>query len=395
VGALERYRRVLRAPHITRLWVCTTIARLPIGINSLAIVLSMRAQTGSFSAAGLAAGLHALAFALANPFQGRIIDRRGPRGAVPQLIAFHACTMVLFIVLLPVAPAGVLVVIAALAGLGQPAWSAILRAMWPRLLRSESLVTTAFALDSTLMELVFVAGPLLVAAAVAVASPQAALVASVALVVLGTTLLLASPAVRAWEPEIHDSRGPFGALVSPGLRTLVLASIPIGLAFGAFEISLPAFAEDHGNRGDAGVLIALWAVGSGVGGLAYGAREWHSSLVQRWLVLSPILAVALLVPVVSGSMVAMALLLLPAGALIAPTLATSSQLLGVLAPPGMSTEAYSWGPTALVIGVSAGNALGGAVIEGSGWAAAVVLAAAAAALGATIALGRRASLQPV
>jgi MFS family permease len=394
MGAVERYRRVLRAPHIGRLWVVTTIARMGIGINGLAIVLAMREETGSFAAAGAAAGVHALVLGLANPFQGRLFDRIGPRTAVPPLIAWHVVTMGLFIVLLPVAPTGVLIALAALSGFGQPPWSAILRAMWPRLLGNESMITTAFALDSTLIELVFVLGPLIVAGAVAVAAPQIALIIALVFITVGGAMVVASPAIRSWEPEEHHGRGIFGALASPGLLTVVLATIPVGLAFGAFEISLPAFAEDHAERSDAGVLIALWAVGSAIGGLAYGARDWASTLPHRWLVLTAALCLLLLAPVVAGSMPVMGLLVMPAGACIAPAIASANQLMGTLSPPGMTTEAYAWGPTALVAGFAGGSALGGSLIEAHDWRAAVLLAAGAAALGALVGFARRSTLRP-
>lgn len=394
MGALQRYRMVLRAPHVARLWAVTTIARLPIGINSLAMVLAMRAETGSFAAAGAAAGAHALTVGLSSPVQGRMVDRMSPRRAVPPLIAFHAVMMLLFVALLPSAPAGALIAVAALAGLGQPPWSSLLRAMWPRLLGDQALVTTAFALDSTIVELVFVLGPLFVAATVAVAAPQSALLASVAFVVVGTALLLASPAVRAWESEVHQARGPFGALASRGLLTVVLATVPVGIAFGAFEIALPAFADAHGSASDAGLLIAVWAIGSGVGGLVYGAVDSDRPLRDRWLLLSGLLGLALLPALLAPSTGVLIALLVPAGAFIAPAIAAGSQLMGMLAPPGMTTEAYAWGPTALVVGVAAGSATGGALAETYGWRAPVVLAAGMAIAGAAIGIGRRATLQP-
>ena len=302
--------------------------------------------------------------------------------------------MIAFIALLPTAPTGVLIALAALSGFGQPPWSAILRAMWPRLLGNESMITTAFALDSTLIELVFVVGPLIVAASVAVAAPQIALIVALVLIVVGAALVIASPAIRAWEPEEHHERGPFGALASPGLLTVVLATIPVGLSFGAFEISLPAFAEDHGSGGGAGVLIALWAVGSAIGGLAYGARDWGSPLTDRWLLLTGALCLLTLAPVVAGSVPVMALLVMPAGACIAPAIASANQLMGMLAPPGMATEAYAWGPTALVAGFAGGSALGGSLVEAHDWRAAIVLAAGAALLSALVGVARRGTLRP-
>jgi MFS family permease len=392
LSAVERYARVLRAPHVARLWAVTTLARMPIAINGLAIVLAMREETGSFAAAGVASGAHVLVVGLSNPVLGRFIDRLGPRKAVPPMIAWHVATMAAFVALLPTAPEELLVALAALAGLGQPSWSAMLRAMWPRLLGGEAMITTAFALDATLTEMIFVIGPLLVAVAVAIAEPQLALVAGLVLVTVGAALFVAQPAVRDWEAEDHGQRGWLGALASPGLLTVFLATIPIGLAFGAFEIALPAFADEHGAAGDAGILIALWAVGSALGGLAYGAREWVRPMPYRWIVLSAGLWPLLLAPVLSDSMVVMGLLVVPAGACIAPALATGAQLMGTLAPPGMSTEAYAWGTTAIVVGFAAGSAIGGALVEAADWQAPVLLATGSAAAGAAIAYTRRATL---
>lgn len=390
--ALERYRRVLRAPHVSGLWAATTLARLPIGINGLAIILAIRAQTGSFAAAGIAAGAHALTFGISSPAQGRYLDRHGPRRVLPPLIALHAVATLTFVALLGHTSAAVLVVLAALSGAGLPPWSSILRAMWPRLLGDAGLMATAFALDAAIVELVFIAGPLLVAVAVAIAGPSEALLASVALVVAGTALLVGSPAIRTWEPERHGGRGLFGALASPGLLTVFLATIPCGFAFGAMEIALPAFAVDHGAAGQAGLLIAVWSLGSALGAFVYGARLWPGPLAGLWLACTALLGVALLLPLTATSTALLIALLVPTGAFIAPSIAAGSQLMGMLAPPGMTTEAYAWGPTAIVVGAAAGSAVAGAVVEASGWRAAVAIGGATALAGAAIGLARRRTL---
>ena len=92
---------------------------------------------------------------------------------------------------------------------------------------------------------------------------------------------------------------------------------------------------------------------------------------------------------------AMALLVIPAGCLIAPLLATRNEIVGGVAPPGMRTEAYTWPITSFVGGIAAGAALSGALVEGPGWETAFVIAAAISAAGAVAAfLGRR-TLLPV
>lgn len=355
----------------------------------------MRHETGSFAAAGAAAGAFAAAVGLTAPILGRLLDRRGPRQAMPPLVAAHAAAMLAFVALLPTAPVGALVALAGLAGAFLPPLSAVMRAMWERLLGDDDMVTTAFALDAAIVEGVFIAGPLLVALTLTFAAAKVALVAAVVMSLAGTLAVVASPAVRGWETEHHEGRGLFGALRSPGLLTVVLSTIPIGLSFGAIEIALPAFAAHEHHPGQAGLLISMWGVGSLVGALVYGARTWRRDLAQRWVVLNALLALGTVLPIAAGSTAAMLALLVPCGAFIAPSLASGSQLMGLLAPPGMTTEAYSWGPTGLVVGIAAGNGVAGALAEATSWRAAIVFAAATAAAGALVAYARRRTLVPV
>jgi MFS family permease len=374
--------------------VATTVARLPIGINGLAYVLAIRHATGSYGTAGLAAGAYALVLGLSSPLQGRLIDRVGPSRVLLPMVAGHAAALIAFVALLGHVPNWVLIVLAGVSGLGLPPWSSIVRAMWPRLLGDPDLVSTAFALDGTLVEIVFIAGPLVVAIAVTVASAQAALLASAVLVLLGTARLVASPAVRAWEPEAHGVRSLFGAFASPGLLTVVLATLPLGFGFGSLEVALPAFATAHHHSGDAGLVLAVWSLGSATGGLVYGARTWRGDLPERWIALSAAAAAALLLPLAAPSIPSLVPLLLVTGAFIAPSIVSGAQLLGQLAPPSMSTEAYAWGSTAIVVGVSAGNAAAGALIEASGWRLAIAVAAGVGCLAVLIGRSRRRTLRP-
>ena len=383
---------MLGTPDVAALWVASTIARLPIGINGLAIVLAMRHETGSFAAAGGAAGAYALTLGVSSPVQGRLLDRLGPRRVLPPMVGAHALVLVVFVALLGHAPTAVLIVLAGVMGLGLPPWSSILRAMWPRLLVDDELVTTAFALDAAIVELVFVLGPLLVAVAVSVASARLALLLSAALALVGTAMLLGSAAVRAWESELGGGRDVFGALRSRGLLTVVIATLPIGFGLGAIEIALPAFATAHGTPGRAGLFIAVWAVGSGTGAILFGARIWHGPLARRWLTCSALLGGALLLPLAAPTALVLLVVLLPTGAFIGPTITSGSQLMGRLAPPGMSTEAYAWNTTAIVVGAAAGSAIAGALVQASGWQAAVAAAAATALAGAGLGFLRRGTL---
>jgi MFS family permease len=158
------------------------------------------------------------------------------------------------------------------------------------------------------------------------------------------------------------------------------------------EIALPAYARAQGHAGQAGLLISLWGVGSTAGALLYGARPWRRPLSHRWLVFTWLLAAGSVLPLAAGSTATMIALLVPCGAFIAPTIASGSQLMGILAPPGMTTEAYSWGPTAIVVGAAGGNAVAGGLVELANWRAAVLAATAMAAVGALVGYARRRTL---
>jgi MFS family permease len=377
------------------LYLSMLLARLPIGLNGLAILLFLREETGSFAVAGAASGGLALGMAFGSPLNGRLVDRYGAR-VLLGLSATHATG--LLALLGPGkagAPAGVLVAAAVLTGLQMPPVSNALRTLYPRLVGDE-LLRGAYALDSVLTESIFIAGPLLIAALVALIGPSAALVLSATAVLSGVTLFLAAmPSEEAGGLQAgRRASSRVGALRSRGIRTLLFSMLPVGFAFGTLEVALPAFADDHGRPELSGVLIAVWSVASAGGGLIYGARAGEMKLSRVHVSVALLLPVTFLPLALAGPVWTMALLVLPAGLGIAPLIASRNELAGLVAPADSETEAYAWPVTALVGGVSLGAAAAGAIVEASGWRTAVLCGAAAAGLGAAIAVARRGTLEP-
>jgi MFS family permease len=369
------------------------VARLPFGINGLALVLFLREQTGSFSVPGAVAGAVALGGGAGAPFMGRIVDRRGAGVLLPLAAANGAGVLALLALGSARAPAGVLVAVALATGVVYPPSPSVLRARFPELLRHQrQLVSPAYALDSVLLELTFVCAPLIVAVVIATLGPGAALVVSAVTVVTGVSAFV-------WALPNEDRAtaggnvGLLGALRAPGIHTLVLTMLPVGMAIGMLEVALPAFSDDQSQVGLAGLLLATWAIGSAVGGFVYGARARRSPLAVVHLRLTLLLPIAFVPLLFASSMTAMAVLLLPAGLFIAPILATRNELATEAAPPGTKTEALTWPLTALVGGVALGAALGGTLIDESGWRAAVLAAVLSAAFGAIVATSRRSTLR--
>jgi MFS family permease len=395
VTARARYGRILRTPHVLPLTASALVARLPIGIDSLAIVLFLRERTGSYAAAGLVSACFALGGGAGAPLSGRLIDRFGQREVLVPLALVHAVGLTLLVVLgLLDAPVALLVPAALIAGAAIPPISATMRPLWGPLLGDDAeLLPTAYALDSVIIEFVFVFGPLLTALATALLSPVAALAMAGALVVGGTLAFTSSPPSRAWRPEPSTGgKGWLGALRSPGLRTLVAVTLPLGFCFGAMEVTLPAFSEDMASRAWAGVLLSIWSLGSAMGGIAYGARAGSLPLGRTYIRLAAVLPLTFLPLAAAPSVWVMPALCLVAGVAIAPLLASGNQLAGDVAPAGALTEAYTWPITALVIGLSAGNAVAGVLVETADWRVSFLVGAVCAMLGGVLAFARRGTL---
>jgi predicted MFS family arabinose efflux permease len=393
------YARILRTPGVAIIVFATLIGRMPIGISGLAILLFVRDVTGSFASAGLCAGALALGSAIGAPLQGRLIDRRGVHMLLP-LAVMHAAGL---IVVLAAGEAGASTAVLAgaslVAGAATPPVSSVLRSRWPFLLGEQpELIPGAYALDSVMIELIFVTGPLVTTVVVATVGAQYALIVSAACALAGVLLLLGGlRGLPGPEPTSEGTRAlGLGALGAPGLRTLVLASLPVGFTLGTIEVVLPAFSAEEGSAELAGVLLAVWSGASGVAGLVWGAFGNRGPLIEAHLRLAWMLPLAIAPLLLATSPLTMAPLAILAGLPIAPLIASRNQLVERVALAGSSTEAFTWPLTALVAGVALGAATAGTVIEASSWAGGVVAAIGVGLMGAAVLVARRATLaEPV
>jgi MFS family permease len=389
------YGRILRVPGVAVLIAAATLTRLPFAINGLAVILFMRDATGSFATAGLVAGSLALGAGMGAPFAARLVDRRGAVWLLPLAIVHGTAILALWGLGEIDAAAIALVATALVAGASFPPSGAVLRSRWPELLAGDpELVRGAYAFDSVTIEISFVSGPLITGALVALAEPQAAMALSSVLVVAGTLLFLSRlPDARRAIPASEHTAG-LGPLRSPAIRLIALTSVPVGFCIGSVEVVIPAFSEEAGDAALAGVLLSVWSLASGVGGLIFGARHSRRELLDSFLLIGLLFPLATLPMVVAGSPVTMALFVAISGAPIAPLIATRNELISQVAPQGTGTEAFTWLMTALIAGLSLGTAVAGAVVESNGWPEAVLIGVAVATVGAIMTFARRGSLRP-
>ena len=252
--SLAPFQSLLRLPGIPRLVVSSLVGRVPASMGPLSVVLLVQSVTGSYAHAGSAAGVFAIATAVASPLLGRLIDQVGQTRVLMSCGTLFAAA---FATLAVIAWRGVNMMLVlgcvALAGLATPL-APSMRTLWSAKLDGPTL-QTAYALESTMQEVIFITGPLLVALLVTTISPAAAVLAAAGLAFVGTVGFATSPASRAWraQPRTRDWAGP---LRDRGVRTLVAVMVLLAVAFGLLQVAIAAFAARNGAPGAAGVLLA-------------------------------------------------------------------------------------------------------------------------------------------
>jgi predicted MFS family arabinose efflux permease len=240
-------------------------------------------------------------------------------------------------------------------------------------------------------ELIFVIGPPLVALLAAVLSPAAAVLGTATLLLVGVGVFAATPVSRAWRPERRAADWA-GALRSPGIRAVLATIVLLASAFGTVEVTVVAGAEQLGSRALAGPLLALWALGSMVGGLAFGSRASDRGPEQRMIGLLALVVAGIALLAVAGGLAQLGAGMILAGLGIAPAIACLYLLVDRLAPAGTVTEAFTWVTTAFATGFAAGNALGGSLVHRVGTDRAFLVAAAGVAAATLLARLRRDAL---
>jgi len=376
-------------------FAASIVARLPLAMLTIGMLVHVQHVTGSFAAAGLVSGTLAVAQGAGGPALGRLVDRRGQTAVLLATALVSGAGLMTTAVLSTGAPLPALIALAAVIGFATPPVGPCMRALLPGMVADADEQRGAYAVDSAAVELTWVSGPPLVLVAGTLLSTGAALIVAGAILALSTALFAASPVSRAWRPRPASTDERTGALCSSGVRTLVLALGGAGLLFGATEVAVTAAADSLGGTAAAGPLLGLWGAGSLLGGVvvarAGGGARTGTGLAA---LLAALAASHLALAAVTESVVALGAVIVVAGSMIAPTCGSAYAMVDAAAPAGTTTEAFAWLATAIAIGTSAGAAAAGAVAEASGPAPTFVLAAAAGGIGAALTVVRARTLPP-
>jgi len=375
VTALRQYLGVWNLPGARVLLIVGVLARLGIGMTPLALLLLVQDATGRYAAAGVAGGIFALAGAALSPVAGRIADRVGPSPVLLITAVLHPLGLAAVLVAGAGGAAALpwMFAASAFAGATYPPLTAAIRRAWTDMTEvgsgQHALRQAAMAAETSLFELVFVLGPLLVAAFVVVThDARAALIFAAAATLIGTAVIARLPVMRGrTRHPVESAAKGLGPLRVGGFPALLVCVAALGTAFGAAGVIVPAYAEQHGG-GDSlgGVLLGVWAVGSAIGGIWFGTRRRGMALTRQFAWLLAAVGTSFLVLAFMPTPLHLGVALVVGGATIAPALTVENNLVGRIAPAAMLNEAYTWVVTVSVGGSAAGGAVAGAIVDRPG-----------------------------
>jgi MFS family permease len=243
-----------------------------------------------------------------------------------------------------------------IAGISWPPIQPAVRTIYPKMVNSKQL-TPLFSLDASAQEIIWIAGPVVVTFVGTQVSTVAGVLLSVVFLVGGGAWFVLSPEVG--RVRIPRSRRRLGAVLT---RPSVLIVTAVGfLVVGSCAAIEAGVVATFGEEGiESGIILAIWAVSSLLGGLLFGhlpIGPW--ALARRVLVIFVGVALAIF----AFEFWSLALTLVIAGICLAPALAVMFSAVSASVKFSDTAEAYGWVGTGQLIGAAAGSAIAGFLID--------------------------------
>jgi MFS family permease len=374
---VQGYRTVLGIRDARRVLVLGLVVRIPLWAANVVLVLHVVSHLHrSYGQAGFLSGVATVALAVSAPWRGRRLDRVGLRRAVaPSIAVLAACWSIA-----PFVGYWPLLVLGAFGDLfAIPSFTIVRQSLLHNV--PEGQRTAALSIDSVGTEISFMIGPPVgVLLATAVPTPWALFGCQFASIAGGVLIWLADPALRPESSEPH-ARVARRRWLTPTVIAVLAASMAATIVLTGTDVGVVAALRHMHHQSWIGWALAIWGLGSAIGGFVYGAL--HRTVPA--VVLLGLLAATTMPVGLSPNPGVLAALLLVTGFFCAPTITATVDALSRLVPAHIRGEALGWHGSALTAGGALGAPLAGIAIDRYGWPAGFV-AAGAAGLAAAIGL---------
>ncbi|WP_353828992.1 MFS transporter [Agromyces sp. SYSU T0242] len=378
---MASYSDLLKTPGVARIIAAQLTARFPSGMLSLAFLLHIEQQTGSYGAAGLVLAATSTGQAVAGPLTSRLMGRFGMRPVLVTTLVVCTASVIAIGVLALTVPLYML--LGLVCGLATPPVQPAVRTIYPKMVNSRQL-TPLFSLDASAQEIIWVVGPVVTTFVSTQVGTVWGILLAAALMIVGGVWFIASPELG--RVRIPRSKRAFGKVL---LRPPVMLATVVGfLLIGACAAIEAGVVAAFGHDGaEAGIVLAIFSIGSLAGGLGLGhvpIGPW--STARRMFIVFVGTALAAF----AMDFWWLSITLFIAGIGLAPALAVLFAIVSASVKFSDTAEAYGWVGTGQLIGAALGSAVAGFLIDANGAVGAFWAATALAFLGFIVpALARR------
>ncbi|MBD2797000.1 MFS transporter [Xenorhabdus sp. 18] len=359
------YKELFGAPGTLAFSIAGLIARIPISMAGIGIITMLSQLRGSYWIAGAVAATFTFSMAILAPQISRLVDRFGQGRVLPYVTASSVISM--FILLLCThfqAPDWTLFVFAALSG-GIPSMPAMIRARWTEIYRGDPRLHTAFSFETVLDELCFIIGPPVSVGLSVVVAPEAGPLVAAILLAIGITIFVLQ---KQTEPPVYPYCVENKSIIfkMPSIQILILSLIALGTIVGTIDVISVAFAEQHGKTAAASIVLSVYAIGSCLSGLAFGAIKINIALPRMFMFTSLATMLTTIPLLLAHDVLTLAAMVFVSGLFFAPTMIVAMSLVENMVPSRNLTEGLTWMVTGLGIGIACGASVTGWVIDKMG-----------------------------
>lgn len=389
-----RYIDVLKLPRVPGVFGAALIGRGAYALVFLPLFYAVADASGSVGIAGIAVGLYGAGASFLAPVRAWFIDRFGARRVLTMLVIMFGGTLTaaglsaLFGI-----DAVVLVVFAAVAGVFAPPLGPTMRVAWGRLTPTSALLRKALSFDAVVEELLYLGGPAATGVALAFIAPGMVLLVPAGLVVVGGLCFVATQTVGDMEPRPRVAAGSQHdrpLVLDPRFVAILLPTLVAGAISGSISVSVPVAVSDAGGPAVAGIALGIFAGGSAIGGLLFGAMRVPGSPIRQLLFLAvALVTISSSIALTTGA-ISVTVVLAGAGLFFSPVMIVAYLAAYPAGGGHRQNSATTWVNTSHNIGAAIGAALAGIITQAAGVSAATLVIASGAAvlLVASAVLGR-------
>ena len=360
------YVSILRKPLALSTFGFGIIGRIPMAMNTVAIVFLVSDVRGSFALAGVTSACYTISGAAISPRVGKLADKYGTRNILLRIVAINILSTLGLLYFIDHSIVG-LMALAAVCGATFPNFGGFTRTRWSRSLDNPRELNSALSLESVFDETAFVLGPALAGFLFALFGSRSPFIAAIVFLSIGGIGIAATSNDHGGMERIKEDH-QIAILAIPYVKSLLLSLIALGLLFGSNFVVILAVAKEGGRAAEGGLWVGLYQIGSAISGFLYGFVHWKISSSIRYTISLGVMTVCTSGILFFQDLETIVFWIIIAGIAIGPALISANAFIKELVPLSRLNESFAFLGAAISIGITIGSTISGVIVERfDGW----------------------------